>query len=282
MVIAIASGKGGTGKTTVATNLAVALAAAGRPVRLLDADVEEPDCRLMLQPPQWRSSPVTVPTPAVDADRCLGCGQCAALCQYGAIVCPNERALVFPELCHSCGGCALICPEQAITEQPREVGVLGEGHADGVLLVEGRLNVGEPQAVPVIKALRRQNTSAGITLIDAPPGASCPVMAAIKGCDLVCLVAEPTPFGLHDLDLTVALTRELGLRTGVVVNRAGLGDDRVQRYCAEDQVPVLAEIPDDRRVATAHAEGRLAINAVPEFADVFRSLADTILKQVAS
>jgi len=281
MIVAVASGKGGTGKTTVAANLAVALRQAGRQVQLLDSDVEEPNCHLLLDPEIQQSSPVTVPVPVVDPQRCRHHGECARLCRYGAILCLNGRTQVFPELCHACGGCALLCPEKAIEEQPREIGCLDQGDAGGVSFVQGRLKVGEPRAVPVIEALRQRTARDGIVLIDAPPGASCPVMAAIKACDFVCLVAESTPFGLHDLDLTVALTRALGLPTGVVVNRAGLGDDRVYRYCQKEDIPVLAQIPDDRRLAAAQAEGRLAIHAVPDLRDAFLSLAEAIEQRVA-
>ncbi|MGD8450947.1 MAG: ATP-binding protein [Phycisphaerae bacterium] len=281
MQVAIASGKGGTGKTTVAANLAVLLARRGQHVQLLDADVEEPNSHLLLHPEITRRVPVTVQIPELIPGRCTRCGACASVCQYGAIMCPDGFPMIFRELCHSCGGCALVCIERAIEEHPHEVGQLEFGDVNGLSFGLGRLNVGEARAVPVIDALRDHAATDGLVLIDAPPGASCPVMAAVKGCDFVCLVAESTPFGLHDLDLTVALARELKLPIGVIANRVGMGDDRVQDYCRERQIPILGEIPDDCRLAAAHAEGHLALDAVPDLEQPFAVVAEAILQQVS-
>lgn len=273
MIIAIASGKGGTGKTTVAVNLAVALE---RPVRLLDCDVEEPNCHVFLAPGVDSSEPVGVPVPVVDEARCTACGACAEICQYNAIVSLKTKPLVFPELCHGCGGCALVCPEGAITEEAREVGVIETGPAGEVAFVQGRLNVGEPMSPPLIRAVKRHVKPDAINLLDCPPGTACPMIAAVRGADVVLLVTEPTPFGLHDLGLAVETVRLLGLPLGVVVNRVGVGDDRVHRYCRAEGVPVLMEIPDDRRIAEAYSRGELAIDAVPDLRPAFVRLFEAV------
>ena len=273
MVIAVASGKGGTGKTTVATNLAVTLARRGERVCYVDCDVEEPNGHIFLKPDIKSRTPVGVPVPEVDTSKCTGCGKCGEICQYSAIVCINKKALTFSELCHGCGGCTLVCPEEAISEVPREVGVLEEGMADGVSFVHGRLRVGEAMSPPLIREVKKRIPRDGITIVDAPPGTSCPVIEAVKGADYVVLVTEPTPFGLNDLELAVGMVRELGSPTGVLINRSDIGDDRVRRYCDCEGIDVLVEIPDDRKVAEAYSRGEMAVDAVPGldrlFEDVF-------------
>jgi len=288
--IAIASGKGGTGKTTVATNLAVTAAASGRRVQLLDCDVEAPNAHLFLRPEIERREPVGVPVPEVDERKCTACGECGRVCQYSAIVSLGTKPLVFPELCHGCGGCALVCDAGAITERQREVGVVEEGRADGVAFAGGRLRVGEAMSPPLIRAVKKRAAREGLVVVDAPPGTSCPMVEAVRGADLVILVTEPTPFGLNDLAIAVDTMRQLRLpfavacRTfdverhddrlrpdpaDVVVNRAGSGHDALYRYCEDEGIDILAELPDDRRVAEAYSRGELAGNALPEFGERF-------------
>ena len=277
MRIAIASGKGGTGKTTVAINLAVCLRG---PVQLLDCDVEEPDCALFLRPRIHASERVGVPVPVVDAARCTACGECARFCQFHAIVCLGSVPLVFAELCHGCGGCAAVCPQGAIREELRETGIIEGGEAEGIALVQGRLNVGEAMAAPLIRAVKRKSRSSGTVIVDSPPGTSCPVLAAVGGCDYVVLVTEPTPFGLNDLQLAVEAMRALSLSFGVVINRAGTGNDGVAPYCARERIAVLAELPDDRRVAEAYSRGEIAVKTVTGARERFVALADRIVTEL--
>ncbi len=278
MKIAIASGKGGTGKTTVAVNLALC---AGEPVHLLDCDVEAPNCHLFLNPTIEGRFPVTVPVPRVDLERCNGCGACGDFCQFNAIVSFGTEPLIFPELCHGCGGCVRACPQGALSEVDQPIGEVevgtaaggGNGAAGSIRFTGGRLSVGQPMSPPVIKGVRARAAEDSRTLIiDCPPGTSCPVIAAIKDVDFVLLVTDPTPFGLYDLKLAVAVTRHMGLPFGVVLNRWGVGDDRVERYLEEEGIALLLRIPDDPRIARAYAEGRTIAEALPEMAGDFSKL----------
>lgn len=274
--IAIASGKGGTGKTTLAVNLAAAAARRGRSVAYLDADVEEPNGHLFLHPEIDQREPVSLLVPQVHEEACNECGLCGQSCQYSAIVCLGAKPLVFPELCHGCGGCALACPRRAIIEVPYPIGRVETGRAKGVAFVQGVLDVGQAKSPPVIRAVKAAAPSVDWQIIDAPPGTACPVVTAVRGADLVLLVTEPTPFGLHDLRLAVETVRRLGPAAAVVINRAGIGDDRVARYCREEGLGVWAEIPDDRRIAEAYARGRMVGEAVPEFGRVMESLLERL------
>jgi len=269
VILAVASGKGGTGKTTVAVNLALC---SPKPVRLLDCDVEEPNCHIFLKPSIHAREAVSLPVPFVDEAKCNACGECARFCQYHAIVSLRTGALVFPELCHGCGGCAKVCPTGAITEVTWEIGVVETGVGKGVQIVQGRLNIGHPMAPPVIHAVKRHTSPEALSIIDCPPGTSCPVVAAMRGSDYVLLVTEPTPFGLHDLKLAVATTRQLGIPFGVVINRADVGDARVAEYCRSEGIQILLEIPEDRRIAEAYSCGKTAVEAIPGMREVFTDL----------
>ncbi|KPL16489.1 MAG: (4Fe-4S)-binding protein, partial [candidate division Zixibacteria bacterium SM23_81] len=194
MIIAIASGKGGTGKTTLATNLAMSLAREDQEVQLLDCDVEEPNCHLFLRLSLEASVTVSMPVPEVDRGKCTVCGQCDQICQFSAIVCLKDTVLTFPELCHSCGGCVLVCPQGAISEKPRDIGVIEKGYADGIRFVHGRLKIGEAMSPPLIREVKKRICPQGYRIIDAPPGTSCPVIEATRGSDVCILVTEPTPF----------------------------------------------------------------------------------------
>jgi len=277
MIIAVASGKGGTGKTTVATNLAMCLASKGQKVQLLDCDVEEPNCHLFLRLSFDTSETISLPVPEVDRNRCTGCGQCGDICQFSAIVCIKDAVLTFPELCHGCGGCSLVCPEGAISEVPREIGIIEKGCTNGVHFVHGILKIGEAMSPPLIRQVKKEISLKGTSIIDAPPGTSCPVIEAVKGSDICILVTEPTPFGLNDLVLAIDMVRALGLPHGVVINRADVGDRKVVDYCHQEEIPIVMEIPDDRRIAEGYSRGQLILDSVPEYEEKFGALFENIV-----
>ena len=272
MIVAVASGKGGTGKTSVAVNMALSI----RNVQFLDCDVEEPNAHLLLHPEISREEPVYLPVPVINEELCDHCGKCAEFCSNNAIFVSPKKVLVFPELCYSCGGCAIVCPRKAISEEQRGIGTLKLGSSGDLELVYGELNVGEPIAVPVIREVKRQAESDKTVILDSPPGTSCPVIETIKGSDFCVLVTEPTPFGLHDLKITVEVLRGMGVPFGVVVNRAGLGDKKVYEYCKETNIPILLEIPYQRKIAELYSRGIPFSLEMPEWKPKFQKLFDDV------
>ena len=279
MKLAVASGKGGTGKTTVATNLAVRLARHGQTVVYVDCDVEAPNGHIFLKPRITGRQAVTISVPEVDEARCTHCGRCGEFCQFSAIVCLGSSVLTFPDLCHGCGGCALVCPERAIREVPREIGEVEEGRAGRLAVVQGRLRIGQALSPPVIRAVKRKLPPEEIAILDAPPGTACPMIETVRGADFVLLVTEPTPFGLHDLRLAVEAIRLLGIPIGVVINRAATGRDGVRHFCGEADLPILLEIPDERRIAVAYSRGDLALDAVPSYREWMYALYEGIRRK---
>ena len=261
MRITIASGKGGTGKTTISTSLALTL----KNSQYLDCDVEEPNGHLFLKPNLKEKISVGIPVPEVDLAKCAHCGMCAEVCEYHAIITIVDKVLVFPELCHGCGGCSCVCPEKAIVEVEREIGVIEKGTAGSVEFIQGRLNLGEPMSPPLIRKVKQFINPEKTSVIDAPPGTSCPVVQSIKESDFCLLVTEPTPFGLHDLQLAVGMTRLLNVPFGVAVNIADIGNRDVWYYCEQENIPILSEIPFDRRIAEAYSKGIPLIEALPEY-----------------
>jgi MinD superfamily P-loop ATPase len=278
MIVAIASGKGGTGKTTVAVNLARAYE---NGIQLLDCDVEEPNAHLFLAGRSAEEKAVTLPVPEFDEELCNSCGDCGRFCAYHAILAFLSKPVLISEMCHSCGGCALVCPRKAIREVEKRIGVIQQTDAGNIRLTTGSLDVGEAMSPPLIRAVRSHMHPDTPAIIDAPPGTSCPVIAAVRGADFALLVTEPTPFGLHDLMLAVEMVRALGISFGVAVNRTGIGDERVHAYCREQGIPILLEIPDDRRIAEAYSRGELLIEALPEYRPLFSQLAGDLLERNA-
>lgn len=272
MIVAVASGKGGTGKTSVAVNLAVNLDEA----QILDCDVEEPNSHLLLHPEVNRIMPVNVLVPEVNEELCDYCGKCAEFCEFNALFVGEEEVLFFPELCHSCGGCSIACPREAITEKKRRIGTLNFGSTDNLEIVYGELDVGEPMAVPVITELKKHIKTGKNVILDSPPGTSCPVVETVKGSDFCILVTEPTPFGLHDLKITVEVLESLKTPFGVVVNRSGLGDRKTWEFCEEKNIPILMEIPYQRRIAELYSRGVPFSTELPGWREKFQELFDQV------
>ncbi len=268
MVISIASGKGGTGKTTIAINLALSFGN----VQFIDCDVEEPNAHLFLKPTIEKKFPVGIPTPQIDESKCDYCGSCAEACEFKALAVIKGSVLHFSELCHGCGACAYICPNQAIKENITEIGSIEIGRAGNIEFIHGILNVGEAMPVPIIRKEKGLVDRHKLVVIDASPGSSCPVVMAVKDSDFCLLVTEPTPFGLNDLKIAVGMVRELSIPLGVVVNVSDVGDRRIWDYCANEEIPILMEIPWDRRIAEAYSKGIPLVEEIPEYKEQFREL----------
>lgn len=275
MILAIASGKGGTGKTTVALNLARVFQS---PVQLLDCDVEEPNTHLFLKAKLLSRETVGVLVPKLDESLCNSCGECSKFCAYNAIASlKGNKAVIFPELCHSCGGCIIVCPQKALHEENRPIGVVETLLSENITLIVGKLNVGESMAPPLIKEVKARLKKNTLAILDAPPGTSCPVVTTVRGADFVLLVAEDTPFGLHDLILSVEMLRQIGLPFAIVANRVRPENTLVETFCKNEKIPLLLKIPDDRRVAEAYSRGELLVDVLPEYRGLFESLLNSVI-----
>jgi MinD superfamily P-loop ATPase len=281
MRISVASGKGGTGKTLISVSLARLWGDQGRAVSYIDADAEEPNGHLFLSPRIDDERPFTVKVPTLNGETCAGHGKCQEICAFHAILATKGRVLVFNELCHGCGACLLACPDGALSEVDRKIGTISVGEADGVVFHGGRLDVGEARVTPLIggvveDALAFREEPDRIFIIDSPPGASCSAIAAIEKADLLLLVAEPTPFGMHDLELALQLGEALKKSMAVVINRSDLGDGGIDELIARWQVPVLGSIPFDRSVAASYASGGMPVLDCPGFREQMIALAAAI------
>ena len=279
MKVAIASGKGGTGKTMVTASLAVSWSS---PITAVDLDVEEPNLHLFLQPQMAGSQTAFMEVPVVDEKLCSFCGECSELCQFKAISVLNSVVLVFEEMCHGCGGCLSVCPQGAISTGARELGDISWGQSGQIGFLMGKLRVGEAMSPPLMRQvleslqqLKYLSHSVDV-LIDAPPGVSCPAISAVIGSDVIVLVTEPTPFGVFDLSLAYSAFKRLKKPMGVVINRAGIGNDQVYQYCQEVSLPVWAEIPYKRSIAKAYANGEIIAESSAKMRRLFNELSETI------
>jgi MinD superfamily P-loop ATPase len=271
MIVTIASGKGGTGKTTVAVNLAVT-AAQHQSIHFLDCDVEEPNAHIFFQPDFNSKQNVDVPVPEIDDTKCTYCGTCADVCEYNALAVIKDSVLVFPELCHGCGGCSRLCPEEAIRERGRSIGVKESGQIGRIHFTHGRLNIGEAMSPPLIREVKKDIAPDTLNILDAPPGTSCPVIEAVRGGDYCILVTEPTPFGLHDLQLAAETVALLDIPAGVVINRAGMDDSDIQRFCRSRNLPVLMSIPLEKKIAEVYSRGDILVHTLPAVKQLFLHL----------
>ncbi|MBA7647355.1 Iron-sulfur cluster carrier protein [subsurface metagenome] len=280
MIISVASGKGGTGKTLVATSLALSLQDR-KPVQLLDCDVEEPNAHIFLKPSLNHKQVVFIPIPQVDEAKCTYCGKCAEVCAYNAIAVIREKVLIFPELCHGCGACSYFCSEGALSEIGKEMGILETGQAKGIEFIQGKLTVGEAMAPPVIREVKKHINREWLVIVDVSPGTSCPVVEAVKGSDFCLLVTEPTPFGLNDLTLAVDMLNKLDIPCGVVINRDGAGDSKVEEYCYREGIPILLRIPLNIEIAQLYSRGITLVEGMPQWREAFIKLYNDI-EQIAS
>ena len=265
MNIVIASGKGGTGKTTLATNLASYLAL-NHDVVLSDLDVEEPNSALFVKGELQQKTDKFKMIPNWTGE-CTECGICQDVCAYNAILQLGKHIILHTQLCHSCYACSELCPIDALPMEPVQMGTLTEAKTPVMDFIESRLNIGEEQAVPLIREtsqyIHDNFPDPVIKIFDAPPGTSCPVIEAVKNADYVILVTEPTPFGLHDMSLMAGVVRDMQKPFGVVINRYGIGNDDVLSYCERESIEVIARIPNQRQIAETYSRGELLFEQFP-------------------
>ncbi|MBI4763297.1 MAG: ATP-binding protein [Deltaproteobacteria bacterium] len=269
MIISVASGKGGTGKTSVAVALALSVK---EPVQLLDCDVEAPNGHIFMRPQWEKKETIYLQVPKVDEKKCTYCRACSQICQFKAILVLGETILTFPEMCHACGGCFLVCEPKALIADQKELGEIEEGWAGPVYFVHGRLRVGEPMSPPLIREVKKRIKNDTLAILDAPPGTSCPVIQTVKGSDYTILVTEPTPFGLYDLKLALAALGSLNIPCGVILNRADIGNNEAKNYLRSEGIPLLMEIPFERKIAEGYAKGLSLVEIKPELKEQFQKL----------
>lgn len=285
MKIAIASGKGGTGKTTIATNLAVLIAETDK-VALVDLDVEEPNSGLFLSAKKVHEEVKYKMIPRWEEVNCSLCGLCQDVCNFHAVIRLGSQILVFPELCHSCYACSELCPTSSLPMIEQKMGVLSRYESGNLTFIESRLEIGQEQAVPLIAQTKEyheeEKGSESLVIFDSPPGTSCPVIEATKDADIVLLVTEPTPFGLHDLSLAVETMKELGKEFVVIINRFGLGDNKVEEYCKEMGINIIAKISNSRQIAEHYSKGELIYDKVAEFKHELIMIKEYIFSEINS
>lgn len=277
MKIAIASGKGGTGKSTVAVNLAYYLSqSTEKRISLLDCDVEEPNCHIFLKPTISSKEKIFLDIPEVNNEKCTGCGKCIEICQFNSLALVKNKVMVFPELCHSCSGCWLVCTENAINKSKREIGKVYIGKSGSINFIYGKTKIGEPMSPPLINAVKQNSNDSDIEIIDCPPGTSCPMIAGVQGSDYVLLVTEPTPFGLYDLKLAVDVVKKLSFKFGIVINKSSYNDHLIEDYTEKEGIEIVAKLQDSRLIANVYSKGEIILEKLPEYKEVFKNLDERI------
>jgi MinD superfamily P-loop ATPase len=289
--LAIASGKGGTGKSSIATNLAYLLAESGRTITVLDCDVEEPNCHLFLRGQTTNEELASVKVPTIDPCKCIGCQDCASACRYKALCVLGKtkpfNVMVFHELCHSCGACSIVCPSGAISETDRVIGktistTVPISSSYSLSLVYGVLNIGEAKSPPLIRQLRERSYPSSHQIIDAPPGTSCAPISAVEDSDYVLMVAEPTAFGANDLVLALDMVKAIGVPRGIVINKAGSNNSLIEKIAQERGIAIIARIPENRAIAECYANGELIVQALPNMKSYFKPIVELVERLISN
>lgn len=282
MKLSIASGKGGTGKTLVSTSLAASLYSLGDGrIAIADCDVEEPNSHLFFPDRTLlEKESCQVAVPVIDEELCTHCGKCSEVCAYHALAVLPGTVLIFPELCHGCGACSIICPEKAISEGSRSIGEIFHARSGGMDIVWGELALGEARTTPLIKAVK-QRAQGDTVIVDCPPGTSCSMVESVRGSDFCLLVTEPTPFGLYDLDIALKVLDKMKIPQAVLVNKSGVGDRKLYHYLEEKKIPLLMEIPLDRKIAEIYSQGEIFVLRMPEWKERFVELGNRIEEMIA-
>lgn len=284
MTISVAAGKGGTGKTLISCSLGQALVRdQSAPVQVLDCDVEEPNCDILLHPEIDGREVVNILVPEVELEDCIHCAECAHVCEVGAIVAVGEAVVTFHDMCSGCGACAYVCPTDAITEVPLRIGDIAHGTTvEGIDFYQGRLDVGHQRATPVTNAGKDTISDDTITIVDAPPGTACPMQEAVDDTDYCILVTEPTPFGLANLREAVETCRRMDVPCGVVINRDRDDDEEMMQYISDEGLDVLMRVPERRSIAEAYSRGETLLGATDEWLDELLGMYESIVEAVAT
>ncbi|MFO7677811.1 MAG: ATP-binding protein [Thermoplasmatota archaeon] len=276
MIISVASGKGGTGKTTVATNLALSLGE----VQFFDCDIEQPNSNIFLKATMKERKEVSVQIPIIDKEKCTVCGSCLKFCAFNAISKQSSQIQVFPDRCHSCQGCKIVCPVDAISWSSRPIGKIEHGFTKTIDFYQGILNIGEAMTTPVLRELKKNIDPEKTVILDAPPGTASPVIETVYDSDYCILVTEPTPFGLHDLQASFYLLRKLYIPFGVIINREGIGDKKIEFFCQQQKIPVIMKIPNNKEIAHLYSQGIPFIENMPNWREKFIDLYNFITEKV--
>lgn len=278
MKIAVASGKGGTGKSTISVNFAYLLSKKYNNIALLDCDVEEPNCHLFIKPEINYSNEICINIPKIDVNTCISCRKCSEICEFNAITKIKDKVLVFEELCHGCKSCKINCPVSAISDSKRKIGVLEADLNNNLSLIQGKTRIGEAMSPPLIKKVKElaDNKNFNIQLIDSPPGTSCPFINTIYSVDYVVLVTEPTPFGLHDLILAVNVVEKMKIPFGIVINKSNQNDILIENWTKEKNIKIITKLPEDIKIAQVYSNGEILLEKMPEFELCFLPLLNLI------